>query len=465
MAVVLTRDGAVRGERRPGGGVRFLGIPYARPPVGELRFAAPVPPEPWGGVRDATAYGPTAQRRPFGAVTTIPEPSVPGADVLNLNVFTPEPGPAGVGAGLPVLVWIHGGGYVAGSAASPWYDGAAFNRDGVVLVSVGYRLGVEGFLHLPDAPDNRGVRDWVAALEWVRDNVAAFGGDPGRVTVAGQSAGGGAVQSLLGVPAARGLFRAVLSVSGAVLEPDAPAVAAGLAARTGAVLTAAALRDASDAELLALQDALAAEGDPLKCLAPYPDGSWVTRPVREAVAAAEVPLLLGFTAHEFAAPAGSEPEDGVGGWLAAFGLDGERAARFTADHPGAGLGDVLTDWLFRAPALARAEARAERGLPTWLYQFDWSGDAPGRAGQAYHCTDLPFAFDLLHAEGVTAALGGRPPQALADAVHGAWVAFVRDGDPGAGWPPYGDGRAVMRWDVPLRVESDPLRCVREVWGD
>ncbi|MFF0390865.1 carboxylesterase/lipase family protein [Kitasatospora sp. NPDC004615] len=460
MTVVPTRSGPVRGERRADGSACFLGIPYAQPPVGALRFAAPVAPEPWSGVLDATAYGPTAQRRPFAEVTTIPEPTIPGAGTLNLNVFTPAADPS---AGLPVLVWIHGGGYVAGSAASPWYDGAAFNRDGVVLVTVGYRLGVEGFLHLPDAPDNRGVRDWVAALEWVRDNIAGFGGDPAKVTVAGQSAGGGAVQTLLAVPAARGLLRAAISASGAVLEPDAPAVARTLAERTGAVLTAEALQDASDEQLLALQDALGDDGDSLLALAPCVDGELVTRPVAEAVAESEVPLLLGFTAHEFAAPGPAAPGGPeVDAMLAALGLDPERAARFHAENPGAGSGEVLTDWLFRAPALALAEARVALGRPTWLYQFEWTGSAPGRAGQAYHCTDLPFAFDALAAEGVEEALGARPPQALADAVHTAWVAFVRELDPA--WPPYRDGRATMRWGAEARVERDPLRAVREIWA-
>ncbi|MFF3332942.1 carboxylesterase family protein [Streptomyces sp. NPDC002888] len=189
-----TAHGPVRGERRADGSLRFLGIPYARPPVGELRFAAPLPPEPWTEPLDATAYGPTAQRRPITEITTVPEPTVPGEGVLNLNVFTPDTAPETL---LPVLVWIQGGGYVAGSAASPWYDGSAFNRDGVVVVSVGYRLGIEGFLHLDGAPDNRGVLDWIAALEWVRDNIAGFGGDPDKVTIAGQSAGGGAVLTLL----------------------------------------------------------------------------------------------------------------------------------------------------------------------------------------------------------------------------------------------------------------------------
>ena len=187
----------------PGASAAFLGIPFAQAPVGDLRFAAPVPPEPWEGIRDALEYGATAQRGDPG-ITLIPEPSVPGESTLNVNVFTPAPGETD--AALPVLVYIHGGGYTAGSPASPWYDGRAFNRDGVVTVSVSYRLGFDGFGHIPGAPSNRGVRDWIAALEWVRDNIAAFGGDPSRVTIAGQSAGGGAVLTLLGMPAAQHLF-------------------------------------------------------------------------------------------------------------------------------------------------------------------------------------------------------------------------------------------------------------------
>ncbi|WP_167573983.1 carboxylesterase family protein, partial [Kitasatospora cheerisanensis] len=257
-----------------------------------------------------------------------------------------------------------------------------------------------------------------------------------------QSAGGGAVQTLLAAPAARGLFRAAISASGAVMRPQdraaAEAVTRAFAARTGVPATAAALRDATDAELLAHQDALAESDDlPPLHLAPFADGEVVPVPVPEALADAEVPLLLGFTADEFAAPAGQEPppsEAELRGLLGAFGLDEARAARFLAERPGADGRAAITDWLFRAPALAVAEARAERRRPTWLYQFDWSGSAPGRAGQAYHCTDLPFAFDLLGAEGVDAALGAEPPQALADAVHAAWTAFVRDLDPGAGWP-------------------------------
>ncbi|MFJ2055910.1 carboxylesterase/lipase family protein [Streptomyces sp. NPDC087908] len=477
--VVATDRGPVRGERRADGSLCFLGIPYAQPPVGDLRFAAPVPPEPWTEPLDATAYGPTAQRRPFAEITTIPEPTVPGAGILNLNVFTPGADPA---AGLPVLVWIHGGGYVAGSAASPWYDGAAFNRDGVVLVSVGYRLGIEGFLHLDDAPDNRGVRDWIAALSWVRDNIAAFGGDPAKVTVAGQSAGGGAVQTLLAVPAARGLFRGALSVSGAVPRPDGPEVARAaarlLTARTGVPATAAALRDLGDDEILALQDRLNEPGPdreglpPMLSFAPFADGELVPLPVHEALttggAGADVPLMLGFTEHEFTmfpAPGPEGPPLPV--LLGGLGLDPGRADALAEAYAAAGperlFGQALTDATFRAPNLAVAEARAARGRPTWLYEFVWRSPA---AGLAFHCVDLPFAFDLLDAEGVPAVAGDTPPRALAAAMHRAWVAFVTDQDPGPDWPRYtADGRATRIWDVEPRVAEDPLGPVRALWLD
>ncbi|MEJ1201655.1 MULTISPECIES: carboxylesterase family protein [unclassified Streptomyces] len=391
--ILRTPHGPVRGARHATG-ARFLGIPYARPPVGKLRFASPVPPAPWTDVLDATSYGPTAQRRPFADVTTIPEPTIPGAATLNLNVFTPDPSPT---AGLPVLVWIHGGGFVAGSAASPWYDGGSFNRDGIVLVSLGYRLGVEGFLHLPDAPDNRGVRDWIAALEWVRDTIGCFGGDPAKVTIAGQSAGGGAVQTLLATPTARGLFRAAISASGAVMEPQdrhtAEAVTARFTRRTGVPATAAALQRMTDADLLVHQDALTAPAPgrrrlPTLALAPFADGELIPQAVPDALTAgdagADVPLMAGFTAHEFnGMPQPGLTDADLHGMLADLGLDDQRTRLFLdtyADHasePGALCGHALTDRMFRAPALAIAEARARRQRPTWLYQFPLVSHRPG----------------------------------------------------------------------------------------
>ncbi len=186
----------------------FLGIPYAAPPLGENRFGAPAAHEPWSGTRECFAYGPTAPQRDPG-ITIIPEPVEAGDDFLNLNIYTPD-----ISAKLPVFVWIHGGGFVSGCNRSPWYVGTRFARDGVVVVSIGYRLGVEGFLEIEGAPSNRAVLDWVAALEWVRDNIANFGGDPSRVTIGGQSAGSAACITLMVNPKAKGLFHRVIGMSG-----------------------------------------------------------------------------------------------------------------------------------------------------------------------------------------------------------------------------------------------------------
>ena len=256
--VVQTRAGAVRGEWR-GESAAFLGIPFAEAPVGDLRFAAPVPARPWDGVREADHFGPTPQRRPFGAVTTIPEPSFPGDATLNVNVFTPAPGDAD--AKLPVLVWIHGGGFFAGSPSSPWYDGASYNRDGVVTVSLSYRLGFDGFGWIADAPTNRGVLDMIAGLEWVRDNIAAFGGDPDAVTISGQSAGGAAVLTLLSAPSAQSLFARVIAHSGAALSltlDKAEEIGKGFAAKAGVEPTRAGWSALSEDAVLDLQQELTA---------------------------------------------------------------------------------------------------------------------------------------------------------------------------------------------------------------
>ncbi|MFF0636057.1 carboxylesterase/lipase family protein [Nocardia sp. NPDC004151] len=479
--VVTTAAGAVRGVRRETGAA-FLGIPFAQPPVGALRFAAPVPAAAWAETRDCTTYGPTAQVKQLSEVTAIPEPSIPGDDILTVNVFTPKPDPD---AKLPVLVWIHGGGFVAGSPASPWYDGAAFNRDGVVLVSVGYRLGIEGFLHLDDAPDNRGVLDWIAALAWVRANIAAFGGDPAKVTIAGQSAGGGAVWALLNTPSAKGLFRAGISESGAVTQPNDRATALAMSAlftkRTGLPATAAALRDLSRSGLQDLEDKLRMPGPDstaatLLGLAPWADGTLIPATSAEVLksgADQDIPLMLGFTAHEFnAAPlTGERPpvtDTTLPAALGALGFDASRAADWHLAYPGLSAdqlaGQAQSDAVIRMPSYRVAEMRAGHGQPTWLYEFTWTSNASEFQGMSFHCLDVPFAFDLLKAQGVTAVTGEHPPQALADAMHRAWVAFISDADPGADWPRYTlDRRETMIWSDAPHVQSDPFAAQRPVW--
>ncbi len=460
--IVDIGPGRVRGVWREGSAA-FLGIPFAQPPIGDLRFAAPVPPEPWSGVRDAVAYGATPQLRDAAQPTLIPEPAVSGESTLNVNVFTPRPV---IDASLPVLVYIHGGGYTTGSPASPWYDGAAFNRDGVVTVTLSYRLGFEGFGHIPGAPSNRGVRDWLAALEWVRGNIAAFGGDPARVTIAGQSAGGGAVLTLLGMPAAQGLFCAVWALSGALADvaPErARTLSAKLANRAGVAPTRAGFASVPAETILELQDAAASpeSTDPLARVhvlleeglswGPMIDGDLITRPTIESLrdgVGSGIPLVLGATDDEFTMTT-DRAKNALRLLPASVGLrmlkvDATTRRAYLAANTAqrrkgtaAVLGRFVTDAKFRSTVVRVAEAR--RSAPTWVYRFSWVSPV---IGWACHCLDVPFWFDCLNAERVDAIAGAAPPRALAAALHGSAVAFVREGQPG--WPAWSTASGATR---------------------
>src|SRR4051812_2051734 len=240
--VVRTQQGALRG-RSANGVMAFKGVPYAAAPFGARRLKAPQRAERWDGVRNALAYGPTAPHAGYAPPydVLLPDPVLPGEDCLNLNVWTAEPG----AAGLPVMVWIHGGAFVNGSGAVPTYDGSAFARHGVVLVTINYRLGAEGFLWLEDGINNRGLLDQLAALEWVQENIAAFGGDIDNVTVFGESAGAMSIGALLATERSDGLFRRAILQSGAGHHAITPAtarlVAAAVGGRLGVEPTAAAL--------------------------------------------------------------------------------------------------------------------------------------------------------------------------------------------------------------------------------
>ncbi|WP_337001815.1 MULTISPECIES: carboxylesterase/lipase family protein [unclassified Microbacterium] len=482
---VTTTAGRVRGRWRPTTGGRgnprsaaFLGIPFAEAPIGERRFQAPVPKAPWEGVRDALEFAATAQRGDPG-VTLIPEPSIAGDSTLNVNVFTPSPLPAVPGEGLPVLVWIHGGGYFAGSPASPWYDGRNFNRDGVVTVSLSYRLGFDGFGWIEDAPSNRGVRDWLLALEWVQQNIAAFGGDPERVTIAGQSAGGGAVLTLLAMEKAQHLFHGVYAISGALADvapSRSEAFGRDLAAAAGVEPTVAGFSSLSEERILELQkkatelgpDSLGSVVDEGLPLGPAVDGDLLPRATRESLAAgvgADKPLVLGATDDEFTMVfAGSEkklrwvPRSLL---LNKLGLPKSvRREYLAANADITRLGNarvggrVLTDRMFRSQLL---KVVADRGsAPTWLYRFSWPS---GHFGFAEHCLDVPFFFDCLDGPAMEPLAGPNPPQQLADEVHGAAVAFITEGDPG--WPRHEGATGIARvYDVPTRDVADAYASVR-----
>lgn len=494
--IVATTAGKIRGRLVSTGDGRevaaFLGVPYAQPPVGLLRFAAPVPVRPWDGVRDALVLGATALQPPYRPPfdQLLHNPIIEGDDCLNVTVWTPDPG----AAGLPVVVWFPGGAFRNGSNALPIYDGAAFARDGVVLVGVNYRLGAPGFAVLPDAPANRGLLDQLAALRWVRENIAGFGGDPDRVTIMGESAGGMSVADLVASPAARGLFhRAVVqsgSATAVAVAEDAALLTADFAGRLGVEPTAAGLSGVDGVELVRVQNELALE------LGLYPDPARWGRSViakglgimsffpvldetlpelpLDAIAAgagADVPLLIGSTADEFRfflVPTGmvaATTAETLPLAMAARGWPAAAVDVYAGNRPGAAPGDVLaamfTDAVFRVPSARIAEARAGAGAPTYAYEFRWG--APGSDLGACHALELPFVFDTLGAYGAGAMTGDAPPQRLADEMHAAWVAFATAGDPG--WEPYRpERRAVFAFDHPASgLDVDPRPDEREAW--
>ncbi|MFG2085365.1 MULTISPECIES: carboxylesterase/lipase family protein [unclassified Spirillospora] len=502
-AVVQTSYGKVRGTTRDGV-TAFLGIPYAAPPFGPNRFQAPRPPEPWDGVRDTVEYGPTAPKpgypKPYDAL--LPDPEIPGEDCLNLNVWTPyrgvaggsslnDPTPEPGGPGLPVMVWVHGGAFRNGSGAVPVYSGRNFARDGVVCVTFNYRLGVEGFANLPGAPLNRGLLDQIAALEWVRDNIAGFGGDPGRVTVFGESAGGMSVTTLLSLDL--GLFGRAIAQSGAgaiAQDPaDAMLVTAEMAARLGVEPTAEAFAALDPATIMPVQSAVAAEvsmlPDPGRwgattaaggmSLTPILDGELLTRRPEDAIAAGagrDVDLLIGYTSEEFrfflmpTGLAGDLTDDLAGAIAAGMGVPAGLPAAYRDRHPdmtpGELMATIITDHLFRIPANRAAAGHAASGGTggTWMYEFAWR--SPVHDLGACHALELGFVFDNLSSE--TEGLAGpNPPQALADRMHRAWTDFAVHGDPG--WRRFDPStRAVHVFDGPAdEIVDDPGGDDRKLW--
>lgn len=481
---VDTDAGTVRGRWRSTVGTgtnarsaAFLGIPFAEPPVGDLRFQAPVKKAPWDGVRDALDFGATAQRGDPG-VTLIPEPSVPGDSTLNVNVFTPSPSRAAEGNGLPVLVWIHGGGYFAGSPASPWYDGRNFNRDDIVTVTASYRLGFTGFGWVDGAPQNRGVRDWLAALEWVQENIHAFGGDPSNVTIAGQSAGGGAVLTLLGMKAAQHLFHRVYAISSPIpdiTEASARKFARNMAENLGIAPNLEGFSALTEDQILEVQAELS-KLDPKEMekiletglpMGPTVDGDLIPRRTIDSIkggVGADKELVVGATDDEMTMAlfdAASKlkwvPQSLL---LSKMGIPRHaRRAYVEANKDVARKGKhflagrVITDRMFKVPTLIAIRARGN--APTWVYRFAW--ESP-KFDSAVHCVDVPFFFDCLDGPSMEPLAGTTPPQDLADAVHRSAVEFIRSGDPG--WPRYTYKDPVVRvWDVPERDVVDGYASV------
>ena len=485
--VVRVSGGLVRGSSRDGVNA-FLGVPYAAPGVGLDRYRAPQPVLTWVGERDATAHGPTAAQSayppPFD--TVLPSSVAPGQDYLNLSVWAPAEG-----ARLPVMVWIHGGAFARGAHSIPTYDGSAFARDGVVLVGINYRLGVPGFAVLDGAPTNLGLRDQIAALEWVRDNVAVFGGNPEDVTVFGESSGGISVATLMASPAAGGLFhRAIVqSGSGAAVcsAEDARLVSAEVAASLGVPATAEAFAALDPEAVVAAQSAvtLAFQADPdpqrwgqsvltggigIMCFMPVVDGDIVpdiplariAARVRDRHAAAyrddprRVPAVPGAHRRRRGADPGCPADAGD-----PLRLSRTAVETYAANRPEASAGDIacaiLTDAAFRVPSARLAAAHHAAGGAVHFYEFGWATPVGGLG--ACHALELMFVFDAIT---TSMAIPARPQQ-LADEMHRAWVAFGRQGDPG--WPPWTPHeQAVMTFDVPSTLVDAPRADELALWG-
>ncbi|MCX5202359.1 carboxylesterase family protein [Streptomyces sp. NBC_00237] len=487
--------GLVRGAHAAPGIVSHLGIPYAAPPFGPNRFRAPQSPASWGGVRDCISYGPVAPQS--AELPGAPSWKPGDEDVLTLNLWAPEGSSA-----LPVLVWLHGGAYSFGSSAQPDHDGTVLARAGLVVVTLNYRLGFEGFGHLPGGdeagyPENRGLLDQVAALRWVHANIAAFGGDPDRVTVAGQSSGATAAVSLLLGEETRGLVRRVIAHSavGPCFSRElAEDITRAVAAEAGVPATVQGLLGASPQELTAASDRVAGVWrrdagvgrryyDPVLygpvADGPVPgDGLLPADPlaVHAGAPLAGVDLLVCHTTEEYwlldavgsSAKVTTEAELAV--FCADFKLPQSLVAAYRDRMPGAPVLDVylalLGDRMFAEYSHRVADAHVRAGGRTFLSRFARRRtDADGTPRvRAWHCADVPFAFGSHHDPALEFLIGGPPDEAddaLSRQLVRAWAEFATTGDPG--WEPYdgSDAGAVRIWGA-VAAEGPPREAWREV---
>lgn len=504
--VVTTNLGRVQGLKH-GDVFAFKGLRYGASPTGPLRFKPPQPAKSWTAIQTAFDFGAPAMQMPSGATAapvtelsveiarffdTTSDMTVDNEDCLFLNVWSKS---LAAGAKRPVMVWLHGGGFAYGSGAWPVYDGANLSRRGdVVVVTVNHRLNAFGYLYLADlmgaeyaASGNAGMLDIVQALQWVKDNIAAFGGDPANVTIFGESGGGAKVSHLLAMPSARGLFHKAIIQSGPGLRGATRAAATNIAREVLTELQIApgdvrALQAAPADAIVAAASAVISRPGPgaFQRLSPVVDGAALPAdPFTPAAPAmsADVPILIGCNKDEMSIFNASAPwwgrltqDEANARAKEAFGPSADAVmAAVRAAHP-----DYSPTYQFNAAAthiaftngsVAIAERKAaQRRAPAYLYYLTWETPVAGGLFKAPHALDLPLVFD--NVEVARAFLGAGPaPQALADKMASTWIAFATTGNPNNAsipdWPAYdARRRATMVFDTNTRVENDPVRTIR-----
>jgi len=486
--VVNTSSGPVKGETEKGVFV-FRGIRYAAAPVGSLRFRPPAPAIGWTELRLALDFAPACPQL-VDADPTENNNSVMAEDCLAVNVWTPRADDKK----RPVMVWIHGGGFVEGSARNTWYDGAKLaGRGDVVVVTAQYRMGAWGFLDLSDMggqdfgqSGNVGLLDQVAALKWVRENIAAFGGDPSNVTLFGQSAGAGSVGMLMVMPAARGLFHKAIMESGTPKELNDKATAAEVS-RTYMKIAGASkieeLQKLTVAQMLDAERKLFETRFGYSALRPVMDGTVLNELPMRAIAkghGTSLPILIGTNLDEvrfwealYDVPLEQKPESLLRKQLE--GLAGSKADevigtyRKADENYGESVIHLLADVLIRLPAIRFAEANSQR-QPTYMYLFTYRSTSTYQNYGSCHGMELPFVFGVIDDQDVIVFTGrDTHREALVNQVQQAWVNFARTGDPsrpGLAWPRYDERtRATMELGLTSRIVNDPGSAERKMWSD
>ncbi len=491
-AIINITSGKVQGYREKGLCI-FKGIPFAEPPIGDLRFCPPVGKESWNGVFDATKYGPCAFQGSTSLEEWFGKLEDESEDCLNLNIWTPSTD----GEKRPVMVWIHGGAFITGSGKHNFYDGSELaNRGNVVIVTINYRLGALGYLYIPGVTANVGQLDQILALKWVHDNIEAFGGDPNNVTIFGESAGGYAVVTLPVMPAAKGLFHRVIAQSAPYFDPEVSekntrTLMRKLRVKKGDI---DGLRKLSAKTIIEAQNAMM-ENDVASILAfrPLIDGVTIPKHPLEAFRngdCKDIEFMIGSNLDEAKMFTALAPDlnamiEGGGDnslimLMGMLNIDNNKSSAIVnaykkaregtrSNEPLELLNVLITEGIFRIPTIRLLEAQSEHQPSTYNYMFTYPSPYLNGTLGSPHAVEIPFVFNTIHAPILNGFVGNGPSeQALSEKVMDAWIQFAHSGDPNheniPQWPSYKtDERATMFLGNDCKVVNAAFDKEREAW--